>query len=50
MYYFTLATIIDTRSVGELFVKGRRTGFTEEIIDYFVNDSTSMKNSLFGIT
>jgi len=50
MYYFTLATIVDTRSVGELFVKGRRTGFTEEIIDYFVNDSTSMKNSLFGIT
>jgi len=50
MYYFTLACIIDTRCVGELFVKGRRTGFTEEIIDYFVNDSTSMKNSLMGIT
>jgi len=50
MYYFTLACIIDPRSVGELFVKSRRTGFTEEIIDYFVNDSTSMKNSLMGIT
>ncbi len=50
MYYFTLACIVDPRSVGELFVKGRRTGFTEEIIDYFVNDSTSMKNALLGIT
>lgn len=50
MYYFTLACIIDTRCVGELFVKGRRTGFTEEIIDYLVNDSTSMKNALMGMT
>ena len=50
MYYFTLACIVDIRCVGELFVKGRRTGFTEEIIDYLVNDSTSMKNSLMGMT
>jgi len=50
MYYFTLACIADPRSVGELFIKGRRTGFTEEIIDYFVNDSTSFKNSLMGMT
>ena len=50
MYYFTLACIVDTRCVGELFVKGRRTGFSEEIIDYLVNDSTSMKNSLMGMT
>ena len=50
MYYFTLACIVDPRCVGELFVKGRRTGFTEEIIDYFVAYSTSLKNSLFGIT
>jgi len=50
MYYFTLACIVDPRCVGELFVKSRRTGFTEEIIDYFVNDSTSMKNALMGIT
>lgn len=50
MYYFTLACIVDPRCVGELFVKSRRTGFTEEIIDYLVNDSTSMKNALMGIT
>lgn len=50
MYYFTLACIIDKRCVGELFVKGRRTGFTEEIIDYFITYSTSVKNALFGIT
>jgi hypothetical protein len=50
MYYFTQACVLDPRCVGELFVKGRRTGFTEEILDHFINDSTSMKNSLFGIT
>jgi hypothetical protein len=50
MYYFTQACIVDPRCVGELFVKGRRTGFTEEIIDHFVNDSTSIKNALLGIT
>lgn len=50
MYYFTLATIVDPRSVGELFIKGRRTGFTEEILDFLENDSTSMKNVLMGIT
>jgi hypothetical protein len=50
MYYFTLACIVDPRSVGELFIKGRRTGFTEEIIDFFENDSTSMKNALMGMT
>jgi hypothetical protein len=50
MYYFTQACIVDPRCVGELFVKGRRTGFTEEIIDHLVDQSTSMKNSLFGMT
>ena len=50
MYYFSYACIVDPRSVGELFVKGRRTGFTEEIIDILVNDSTSMKNCLMGMT
>ena len=50
MYYFTLACIVDPRCVGELFVKGRRTGFTEEIIDFLVNDSTSMSNALMGMT
>jgi hypothetical protein len=50
MYYFTQACIIDPRCLGEAFVKGRRTGFTEEIIDHFINDSTSTKNALFGMT
>lgn len=50
MYYFSIATIVDMRSLGELFIKGRRTGFTEEIIDILVNDSTSMKNALMGMT
>jgi len=50
MYYFTLACIVDPRCVGELFVKSRRTGFTESVIDFLVNDSTSMKNALMGIT
>lgn len=50
MYYFTQACIVDPRCLGELFVKGRRTGFTEEILDHFIEESTRMKNSLFGIT
>ena len=50
MYLFGKACILDPRCVGELFVKGRRTGFTEEKIDYLVDDSTSTKNALFGIT
>jgi hypothetical protein len=50
MYYFTQACIIDPRCLGEIFVKGRRTGFTEEIIDILINDSTSMKNALMGMT
>jgi len=50
MYYFTLACIVDNRCYGELFTKGRRTGFTEEIIDFLVNDSTSIKNALMGMT
>lgn len=50
MYYFTQACILDPRCLGECFVKGRRTGFTEEIIDYFIDFSTSTKNALLGMT
>lgn len=50
MYYMALACIVDPRCVGLLFVKGRRTGFTEVIIDHFEQFSTSTKNALFGIT
>lgn len=50
MYYFALACIVDKRSVGKLFVKGRRSGFTEMALDHFVQESTSIKNKAFGIT
>jgi hypothetical protein len=50
MYLFGRACALDPRCVGELFVKGRRTGFTEEKIDYLVDESTSTKNALYGIT
>jgi hypothetical protein len=50
MYYFTKACIVDTRCLGELFVKSRRTGFTYQIICEMLNDSTSTINSRLGIT
>lgn len=50
LYYFALATMIDKRSVGMIFTKGRRSGFTEMAIDHFVDKSTSVKNRKFGIT
>lgn len=50
MYYFLQACIVDSRCLGKFFVKGRRTGFTEEAIDEIVNYSTSTKNTKSGIT
>lgn len=50
MYYFAKACLIDTRSVGMFFTKGRRTGFTEMVIDHLVHASTSVKNFKGGIT
>lgn len=50
MYYFAQACIIDTRSVGMFFTKGRRTGFTEMAIDHLVDASTSVRNAKIGIT
>jgi hypothetical protein len=50
MYYFAKACLLDSRSVGMFFVKGRRTGFTEMVIDHFIDESTSNKNWTFGIT
>lgn len=50
MYYFAKACLIDTRSVGMFFTKGRRTGFTEMVIDHLVHASTSEKNFKGGIT
>jgi hypothetical protein len=50
MYYHALACMIDPRSVGMIFCKGRRSGFTEMALDHFVHYSTSVKNKAFGIT
>jgi len=50
MYYFAKACLVDTRSVGMFFTKGRRTGFTEMALDHLINSSTSTKNAKYGIT
>lgn len=50
MFYFTQACIVDTRCLGELFVKSRRTGYTYQIICQLLNDATSVSNARLGIT
>lgn len=50
MYYFAKACLVDPRSVGMFFTKGRRTGFTELAIDHIVDLSTSTRNAKCGIT
>lgn len=50
MYYHLEAVIIDKRSLGQLFVKSRRTGFTYIIISIMLDHSTSTRNNNFGIT
>jgi hypothetical protein len=50
MYYFAKACLVDRRSVGMFFTKGRRTGFTEMAIDHIVELSTTTKNQKIGIT
>lgn len=50
MYYFAKACLVDRRSIGMFFTKGRRTGFTEMAIDHLVQLSTSTKNTKIGIT
>lgn len=50
MYYFAQACLVDTRSVGMFFTKGRRTGFTEMALDHLVDTSTSARNAKIGIT
>lgn len=50
MFYFSRACVVDTRCLGEMFVKSRRTGFTYQIICEMLNDSTSTINSRLGIT
>lgn len=50
MYYFAKACLVDTRSTGMFFTKGRRTGFTEMALDHLVQTSTSVKNFKVGMT
>ena len=50
MYYHTEACIIDTRCIGQFFVKSRRTGYTYEKVCRFVEEATSSGNANFGIT
>jgi len=50
MFYFKQACRIDKRSIGELFVKSRRTGFTFVTLGEMLEGSTSMCNATFGMT
>jgi hypothetical protein len=50
MYYFAKACLVDKRSIGMFFTKGRRTGFTEMALDHLVELSTTSKNQKIGIT
>jgi len=50
MAYHAEACKLDTRCLGELFVKSRRTGFTYEKIFRFLDEATSTNNANFGIT
>lgn len=50
MFYFAEAVIRDHRSLGMIFVKGRRTGFTYMVLSMFLNDATSTQNVNLGMT
>lgn len=50
MFYFAEAVIRDHRSLGMIFVKGRRTGFTYIVLSIFLNDATSTQNVNLGMT
>ena len=50
MFYHLEACIIDNRSLGQLFLKSRRTGFTYIILSILLNMSTGQKNGKYGMT
>jgi len=50
MFYFSRACVIDERCLGQIFLKSRRTGFTYQIIAEMLNDFTSSKDRMFGMT
>lgn len=49
MFYFARACVLDSRCLGEFFVKSRRTGFTYQIICEMINDGTMISNAKLGI-
>lgn len=50
MFYHAQACLVDERSLGQLFVKSRRTGFTYVVLSIMLNLSTSTRNNNFGMT
>lgn len=48
--YHQLACRLDTRCLGQLFVKSRRTGFTYVSVFDFLDEATQTNNANFGIT
>ena len=50
MFYHLEACIVDNRSLGQLFLKSRRTGFTYIILSILLNMSTGQKNGKYGMT
>lgn len=50
MFYHTEACVIDTRCLGQFFVKSRRTGYTFEKLFRMLNEFTTTKQANFGIT
>jgi hypothetical protein len=50
MFYHMEACIIDNRSLGHLFLKSRRTGFTYIALAISINLATSKRNAKHGMT
>lgn len=50
MFYHLEACIVDKRSLGQLFVKSRRTGFTYAVLAVLLNQSTTTSNGKYGMT
>lgn len=50
MYYHIQACIVDSRCLGQIFVKARRTGFTYAILGTMINLSTTTENAKYGMT
>jgi hypothetical protein len=50
MFYHLEACIIDKNSLGQLFLKSRRTGFTYIILSILLNMSTTTANAKYGMT